>query len=296
MYDSDVRDRALGAYLGLALGDALGATVEFLTAREIAAQHGRHDEIKGGGWLKLRAGAVTDDTQMSMALGLALIESGGWQLTAIAEAWAEWLRSKPADVGNTCRRGIRRYLKDGSLLTPESADAGNGAAMRNVPVTIVTLGHPRALVKRSLEQARFTHHNPLSDAATVTLGQMTQTLMLGGTTADCRLQADALIATHRQFRFEPYPGQAGGYIVDTVQTVFDAFFAEEDFEACLVRTVNRGGDADTTGAIVGQLAGARCGASRLPRRWLKKLDPSVHAAIVAQTDGLLALAAAAAAC
>lgn len=292
MDDNDVRDRALGAYLGLALGDALGATVEFMTAREIAARHGEHRDITGGGWLKLQPGAVTDDTQMSLALGQALIASGGWNLPAIAEAWAEWLRSKPADVGNTCRRGIRRYMQDGTLLTPEGQDAGNGAAMRNVPVTIATLGKPAALFERTLAQARVTHHNPLSDAATVTLGQMTQTLLLGGTTAGCRAQADALIATHRQFRFEPYPGQAGGYIVDTVQTVFDAFFNEEDFERCLIRTVNRGGDADTTGAIVGQLAGARCGASRLPRRWLKKLDPAIHAAIVAQTDALLALAAA----
>ena len=66
-------DRALGAYLGLAVGDALGATVEFMLPREIRYQYGVHRDIIGGGWLKLKAGRVTDDTEMSLALGRALM-------------------------------------------------------------------------------------------------------------------------------------------------------------------------------------------------------------------------------
>jgi ADP-ribosyl-[dinitrogen reductase] hydrolase len=66
-------DHALGAYLGLAIGDALGATVEFMRPREIAAQYGVHREMQGGGWLKLARGQVTDDTTMSLALGDALL-------------------------------------------------------------------------------------------------------------------------------------------------------------------------------------------------------------------------------
>ena len=78
--------------------------------------------------------------------------------------------------------------------------------------------------------------------------------------------------------------------MDTVQTVFDGFFETSDFEECLVRVVNRGGDADTTGALAGQLAGALYGAAAIPRRWLKQLDPAVRAAIENQTPALLALA------
>ena len=84
-------DRALGAYLGLAVGDALGATVEFLMPREIQAQYGVHLEIVGGGWLRLKPGAVTDDTEMSLALGRALLASGGWNLKAVADEFAAWL-------------------------------------------------------------------------------------------------------------------------------------------------------------------------------------------------------------
>jgi ADP-ribosyl-[dinitrogen reductase] hydrolase len=80
-----------------------------------------------------------------------------------------------------------------------------------------------------------------------------------------------------------------GYIVDTVQTVFDAFFTTDSFEDCLIKVVNRGGDADTTGALAGQLAGAHYGVDAIPERWLKKLSPDVHTAIREQTVHLLAL-------
>ncbi|HYA66316.1 MAG TPA: ADP-ribosylglycohydrolase family protein, partial [Burkholderiaceae bacterium] len=103
--------------------------------------------------------------------------------------------------------------------------------------------------------------------------------------------AQTLVTAHPVFRFAPYPGRASGYVVDTVQTVLHYFFAHEDFEDCLVATVNQGEDADTTGAVAGMLAGARCGAHKLPYRWLRSLDRSIEAQIRAQTTALLALAA-----
>jgi ADP-ribosyl-[dinitrogen reductase] hydrolase len=80
--------------------------------------------------------------------------------------------------------------------------------------------------------------------------------------------------------------------VDTVQTVFDGFCNTGNFEDCLVRVVNRGGDADTTGALAGQLAGALYGVRGIPARWLKKLDPAVTTAIERLTPQLLSLSSA----
>jgi len=88
---SALHNRALGAYLGLACGDALGATVEFLTVNEIKAQFGTHKDICGGGWLRLKPGQVTDDTQMSLYLGQAILDRDGWNLTSVADAFAAWL-------------------------------------------------------------------------------------------------------------------------------------------------------------------------------------------------------------
>lgn len=70
---ADIADRAVAAYLGLAIGDALGATVEFMTPAEIRHQYGTHREMRGGGWLRLKPGQVTDDTTMSLALGRAIL-------------------------------------------------------------------------------------------------------------------------------------------------------------------------------------------------------------------------------
>ncbi|MBI2731847.1 MAG: ADP-ribosyl-[dinitrogen reductase] hydrolase [Aquabacterium sp.] len=292
-------DHALGAYLGLALGDALGATVEFMTAREIAHHHGVHRDITGGGWLRLKAGQVTDDTTMCLALGGALLrgarEGRPFDAGLMAEAFATWWRAKPVDCGNTCRRGIVRYLSDGSLLAPPNeGDGGNGALMRNLPVALATLGRPQALRSVSIAQAHITHNHPLSDAATVAFGQMLHVLLTHPEPQHalpaCQAMAQDLVAACPQFSYEPYPGRATAYVVDTVQTVLHHFFAATDFESAVVGAVNQGDDADTTGALVGMLAGARFGAQALPKRWLNKLDRSVRLAVTEQTSALLALA------
>jgi ADP-ribosyl-[dinitrogen reductase] hydrolase len=292
-WPEEIADRALGAYLGFALGDALGATVEFMTAREIRARFGVHREIVGGGWLRLPRGAVTDDTTMSLALGQAIVDGGGWDAVAVAEALVAWLRGGPVDCGNTCRRGLRRYIADGSLCgEPAEGDAGNGALMRNLPVVLAGLNEAPAMRRWTIEQCRITHHNPLSDAAALAIGSMARSLILGEPAAQWEAHAKALVDSQPAFRFRPYPGRASAYVVDTVQTVLHHVFAHEDFETCVVATVNRGDDADTTGALAAMLAGARCGARALPQRWLRALDRTISDRIRAQTAALLELAAA----
>ncbi|MBP6676502.1 MAG: ADP-ribosyl-[dinitrogen reductase] hydrolase [Vitreoscilla sp.] len=294
-------DRTLGAYLGLAIGDALGATVEFMRPREIAAQYGVHREIQGGGWLKLARGQVTDDTTMSLALGDALLRGGEGALRRHAEgndalvrdmgdAFVRWWRGKPVDCGNTCRRGILRYMTEGTLAAPPNeGDAGNGAVMRNLPVVLATLHDDEAFERLSLAQARLTHHHPLSDAATLGLGQLTRRLLQGASHAEGIHWAQAWVQQHKAFAHTPYRGRATAYVVDTVQTVLHYFAMHDNFEAALVATVNQGDDADTTGALVGMLAGARCGAQALPHRWLSRLQPATVRAITEQASALLAL-------
>ncbi|MCK9608582.1 MAG: ADP-ribosyl-[dinitrogen reductase] hydrolase [Methylomonas sp.] len=281
-------NRALGAYLGFACGDALGATVEFMSPRQIQKRHGVHTEIIGGGWLGLEAGQVTDDSQMSMAVGEAILEQQGWNLTAVADKFVAWLASNPPDIGNTCRRGILRYRDSGILQgEPRADEAGNGACMRNLPVVLATLFNPVSFEAWTLQQARLTHHHPLSDAATLALGRMAGRLIKGDPVADCKLEIDALIGQFGEFAYQPYPGKASGYIVDTLQTVLHYFFNSGDFESCLIGTVNRGGDADTTGALAGMLAGAAYGLEQIPQRWLARLEPPVAEQLKRQTLGLI---------
>jgi len=96
-----------------------------------------------------------------------------------------------------------------------------------------------------------------------------------------------LTARHPEFRFEKYEGESSGYVVDTLRTVFDAFFSTDNFEDCVVKTVNRGGDADTTGSIAGAVAGARYGLDAIPRRWLQALDPELRGELSALAEALV---------
>jgi ADP-ribosyl-[dinitrogen reductase] hydrolase len=274
----DVLDRARAAFLGLALGDALGATVEFMTPGEIRSAHGVHRDLSGGGWLRLEPGAVTDDTEMSLALAQAIDRQGAFELAAVVDGLVAWMRGRPTDVGNTCRAGLRRFLLDGTLQAPPGEwDAGNGAAMRVVPVALLTLGDEAGFARLAVEQARITHHHPLSDAGTVLAGRLVQLAVLGRSMRQLRFVALEAVRTDPRFGWEPYRGLATGYIADTIQTVLHFLFTTTSFEACLTAVVNQGGDADTTGAIAGAIAGAYYGPEELPVRWLKLLHGGLRA-------------------
>lgn len=291
MINESLLDRALGAYLGFACGDALGATVEFMSPKQIQRRYGVHLDMIGGGWLALEPGQVTDDTQMSLALGQAIIDHQGWNPNAVADRFITWLESDPPDIGNTCRRGIERYRKTGELFgPPREDDAGNGACMRNLPLVLATLNQPDRFDIWTLEQCHLTHNHPLSDAATLALGRMTGKLINGATVDACYRTAEMLISENPEFAYCPYPGKSSAYIVDTVQTVLHFFFNSEDFESCLIATVNQGRDADTTGALAGMLAGARYGVQNIPKRWLDRLDCKVSETICTQTPALIEIA------
>lgn len=276
----------------MAVGDALGATVEFMTPREIAAHFKVHDRIIGGGWLNLKPGQVTDDTTMALALGESILAAGAVDAHAVAAAFDAWMRAKPVDIGSTVRRGLLAYRKTGDpKMPPSEHDAGNGAAMRVLPVALATLGESEKAVRTACRtQAHVTHNNPLSDAATETLALMVQDALRGADKLDLLHQrAHPLVQQHPEFAFRAVRQRMNpsGYIVDTVQAVFQALFDTDSFEECLIDVVNRGGDADTTGAIAGMLAGALYGPSNIPWRWLHELDAATQRACKEQAIALL---------
>ncbi|MGE5471303.1 MAG: ADP-ribosyl-[dinitrogen reductase] hydrolase [Bacteroidota bacterium] len=293
-WGSPLAEKARAAYLGMAIGDALGATVEFMTPKEIRHQYGVHGDITGGGWLRLKAGQVTDDTTMALALGASILAGGKVDAQAAASAFDQWMRGKPVDIGNTVRRNLVQFRKTGQPAAPPSEhDAGNGAAMRVLPVALATFGQaPEAVIAASRAQAHVTHHNELSDACCETLIFMVQDFLAGQDIAAVRRQrAEPLVARHPVFAFAGRSREnPSGYVVDTLQAVLQSLFGTETFEDCLVDVVNRGGDADTTGAIAGMLAGARYGYDAIPRRWLKALDETTRLRCENQATALIALA------
>ena len=286
--------KAIAAYLGLAVGDALGATVEFMSPERIKAEFNVHDTVTGGGWLGLQPGQVTDDTTMSLALGESILKTGSVNAAAVAQSFSDWFVSHPVDIGKTVKRGIIHFRYSGTPYVAENiSDAGNGACMRTLPVALATYGlcDEISISIASRDQAHVTHNNSLSDAATECVIQVIQAALNGyDKYAIKHGPVERLLKRYPEFNyFESRREMPGGYIVETMQAVFQAFFTTDTFEECLINVVNRGGDADTTGAIAGMIAGSFYGLESIPVRWLAKLDNKVAQACEDQAKALLIL-------
>jgi ADP-ribosyl-[dinitrogen reductase] hydrolase len=203
------------------------------------------------------------------------------------------MRRKPVDIGNTVRRGIIHYRTTGeSAVAVNEYDAGNGACMRSLPIALFCCyASEEELCRNSRLQSHTTHNNPVSDAGTETILKMLVRLFGGTAKSELETLTKQLVADYSQYRYDRRQAiNPSGYIVHTLQVVFQAFFQHDDFETTLVDVVNRGGDADTTGAIAGMLAGACYGLQSIPECWSKKLNPKIVKACRQQTRELLALA------
>lgn len=292
MDDKTLLDKVQGAYAGLAIGDALGATVEFMTPNEIKVKYGVHKKITGGGWLNLKKGQVTDDTTMSLALGRSILATNKIEPTAIANSFDEWMRGKPVDIGHTVRRGIVQYRLKGTVKMPyNDYDGGNGVCMRTLPVALFTWGADSAEIEKvSRLHAHITHHNNLSDAGTECVIAMIHCALNNGVLADLEELAHDLSTRYREFLFNARRYEnPSGFIVETLQAVFQSLFDFNNFEDAMIDVVNRGGDADTTGAILGMIAGALYGLTAIPKHWIKNISPSVLQDCLQQAENLIRL-------
>lgn len=302
MRDLDgLRDRYRGALLGSAVGDALGATVEFMSREAIRERHGVHTEIIGGGWLNVAAGEVTDDTQMALCIATSIVEREGFDPDDIAARFVEWYLSEPPDIGNTTRLSLR-YLHQGLPWHEAGArthqemrprDASNGSVMRCAPVALLTRGNPEANAEYSAISSRITHANPLSVQGTVALNAAIAALLdvpeadAAGAARDATDHPKVIAALVGLEGIDPETLDAGGYVLATLRASFWALTHHGTFEEAIVAAVNLGQDADTTGAVAGAIAGARWGAGGIPERWLDAL--LARDELTELADGLLGL-------
>lgn len=269
--------RSFGALLGLAAGDALGATLEFMRRATIRREYPNgHREIVGGGPFRFPAGSWTDDTDMALAVARGIIEAPADPVGAVGRHFMAWYHGGPPDVGTTCRLALSAFDRTGSwdLVSAEverslgERAGGNGALMRTLP-TALAYGHE---VEQALRIARMTHPHPESDAAVAVYHRMIDAL-LGGAAKQEALQAGMALAGPLAERLASI-GQrpeaevsSSGYVVHTLEAAIWSFLRTNSLEECLVTAVNLGDDADTVGAVAGGLAGAAYGPAAVPRRW-----------------------------
>lgn len=288
-----VRDRFRGAMLGMAVGDALGAQVEFQSRGSFPSQ----TEMTGGGPWGLKAGEWTDDTIMSMCTAEALVEKGQWDAQAVMENYLRWYRDghwspkgRCFDIGGTTSGALRRYEQSGdpySGLTGEH-NQSNGSIMRLAPVPLLYAADPAKAAKMSGLSSKTTHgHRTCIDACRL-LGAILAAAVPDARPGDkvdfFRAACDPAIfaaeplceAISRlaggEWRGKPYQAISGsGYAVATLETALWCFSNTRTFEDGLVKTIDVGDDTDTTGAVYGQIAGAWYGAEAIPARWIQPL-------------------------
>jgi ADP-ribosyl-[dinitrogen reductase] hydrolase len=227
---------------------------------------------------------------MALALGNSILQQGQLDACSVAQQFSDWLKAKPVDVGQTVRRGIHHFRRTGMTEVVESDDAGNGACMRLLPVALLTVGKSHSEIQAASRlQAHITHHNILSDAACEAVIQIIHGAINGVDKVDllCGPVAE-LKAKYPQFDYGTRRMDSpSGYIVDTMHAVLQSFFDTGNFRDCLIDVVNRGGDADTTGAIAGMIAGAYYGLTDIPSEWLHAMDPDTLASCRVQAESII---------
>ena len=256
-----IQSKIKGSLYGYAIGDAMGATTEFMSKGQIKEKYGTVDEIIGGGWLNLQKGQVTDDTEMTLCVCEAIARfphSTDLMLNRCCENFINWYSFGPIDIGGSCRWAIRscRHTYNHKIwlsrtFNPDSL--GNGSLMRTMPIVLSGLSEEAAL-----SQGRLTHNNYVCDYHIK---------------AYYRVLSDIL--EERDQQFAPILMEPVGHIHNTYTNALYWFATTENFEDAIIGAVNDGGDADTIAAITGSLVGAFYGYESIPQRWIEQLDPVI---------------------
>lgn len=284
----DQVERYRGSLLGLAVGDALGTTLEFKSPGSFRPI----TDIVGGGPFGLAPGEWTDDTSMALCLAESLIECGGFDPIDQLERYLRWWREghlssngRCFDIGNTVRQALYAFAetKEPYCGPIDPWSAGNGSIMRLAPVPLFFARQPRLAIEKAAESSRTTH----GAAEAVSACRYFSALIVGAINGASK---EELLADH----FEPAPGlwsdaplapkiaevasgsfkrreppeiRGRGYVVDSLESALWAFHRSNSFREGALLAVNLGDDADTTGAVYGQLAGAYYGERGIPESW-----------------------------
>lgn len=279
-----------GCFVGLAIGDALGMPLEFKEPHEFEPLA----SLEKGGPFNLPLGYWTDDTSMALCLADSLLAKVGYDSYDVMDRYCAWrndgYRSSLGvcfDIGNQVSTSLNEYQRDGAAIIRQSKDrlssAGNGSIMRLAPIIIASHSAGNS-IEKTMELAkvsgRETHYSLLAEEGAALFGGMiynsieqkskNKLLDFGSyKTSDAFneiLEVVKSAQTRTTATLDPT-----GYIINSLECAMWAFMNNETFKAGALEAVNLGGDADTIGAIYGQLAGAFYGYGAIPLEWRKQL-------------------------
>ena len=287
MNPSDIDSRLIrsrGALLGLAVGDAVGTTVEFKPRGSFTPL----TDMVGGGPFRLLPGQWTDDTSMALCLGASLLACGfdlGEQIQRYLRWYDHGYMSSTGtcfDIGAATANALERYRVTGKPQagSTDPNSAGNGCIMRLAPVVIYYQDSPELAMRYAAEQSTTTHRAPECLVACRLLAQTLVRALQGRSKAEVlapmvqdqpQLHALSAIAQGAYTSKTREQIKGSGYVVNSLEAAFWCFIHTDNFKDCVLQAANLGDDADTTAAIAGQLAGAFYGETGIPASWRQKL-------------------------
>lgn len=286
--DLALRDRARGALLGLAIGDALGTTLEFRPRDSYQPL----TTLVGGGPFGLRAGEWTDDTAMALALGASLVENRGLDERDLMERFCAWAEKgeyshngRCFDIGTTVRAALGRFRASGNPVagSTDPQSAGNGSLMRLAPVAILYAFDPDGRFDAARRQSAVTHGAGEAVGACAAYADLLAEAIQGWSKAHVLAPRNAWTPEKvgRAMRMETLGWdraqvRGSGYVIHSLEAALWAVGRAGDFREAVLLAANLGEDADTTAAIAGQLGGALWGASGIPEDWLRLLAWREH--------------------
>lgn len=278
-----IQDRAYGAFIGLAVGDAIGTTLEF----ERRDTNPPLNDMVGGGPFGLQAGQWTDDASMALCLADSLIAYNGLNERDLMERFVRWYEhgeksctGRCFDIGITTRDALERFKQTGEPKAgpTDPRTAGNGSIMRLAPVALRYWNDPERLRDVCRRQSYTTHGVQESVDACEALGAILATLIAG------RPLTDALNRNYGTFsdgvqrvvdgswKGKPRSDiRSSGYVIHTLEAAMWCLSETTTFREAVLLAVNLGDDADTVGAVTGQIAGATYGLSAIPEKWVSRL-------------------------
>lgn len=271
--------RILGGLFGVACGDALGGTLEFLTQEEGKKKYGYLKDIIGGGYWDLDAGEVTDDTMMTIAVAEGILDNPENPINYIGERFMKWYLSKPKDIGEIIEFALKEYSrsKDWSKTAKYVHDysngmsAGNGSLMRCIPVALI-YDDINKMIEITEKQSKLTHWDEKATRACVFYNKLVNQYINNGSKIPViRNVIKEYPEYNVVFKMSKEELNPSGYVVDTVICALWCFVNTATFEDAVCEAVNLCGDADTIGAIVGGLAGVYYGFNSVPERWRERI-------------------------
>ena len=300
--DPGALDRARGALVGLACGDAVGTTLEFQRPGSFEPV----TDLVGGGPFGLRPGQWTDDTSMALCLGESIVAVGGMDLADQMQRYVLWRNDghwsstgRCFDIGNTTSTQLRRFERTGVAVDPrvDEEAAANGSLMRLAPLPIAWHRSVAEAAERSGESSTPTHAASRPVDCCRLYGAIVAAVIGGASLDDVlapgfwqwgELHPQVAAIAAGSFRAKEPPAIRGtGFCVDALEAALWAVAGASDYRDAVLRAANLGDDADTTAAIAGQLAGAWWGLSGIPSAWRSRLTMGDE--ITAMADDLFGL-------